>query len=181
MLQCSECGAPVPSLFTDSPCDSNSTTPTRHQELMTTNAPPDSVELIFIQAVVSKTDARLADVENEISRLRGRLQQLEDERTSLARYLASNKAILSPLRRMPAELLAEIFSWTLPSLDDALTRHNFKFDRSHSPWMLTQVNSRWRAVALSTPSLWTLIVIHGSHLNANSLAIARLTWNALGN
>ncbi|KAJ7137948.1 hypothetical protein C8R44DRAFT_661084, partial [Mycena epipterygia] len=39
---------------------------------------------------------------------------------------------------MPSEVLGEIFSWTLPSIN-AL--------------------SRWRAVALSTPSLWSLLVI----------------------
>ncbi|KAJ7490977.1 hypothetical protein FB451DRAFT_1552531 [Mycena latifolia] len=175
--QCSECGAPILSLSAEGPDESildvrvAPRTLARHIELMNTNAPPEGAELTFIRAVVAKTDARLADVENEISRLRDRLQQLEDERTSLGRYQASNKVVLSPLRRMPLEVLAEIFSWTLPSLDDALTRR--KFDRSHSPWVLTQVSSRWRAVALSAPSLWSLIVINGSDLNANSLSMVK--------
>ncbi|KAJ7483482.1 hypothetical protein FB451DRAFT_991164, partial [Mycena latifolia] len=65
---------------------------------------------------------------------------------------------LSPLRRMPPELLGEIFSWTLPSVQEALGRR--RFQDKHSPWVFTQVCHRWRAVALSTPSLWSQIVIN---------------------
>ncbi|KAJ7683132.1 hypothetical protein B0H17DRAFT_942197, partial [Mycena rosella] len=119
---------------------------------MASNTPPQDAELVFIRAVVSKTGARLADVEKEISGLRRRLQQLEEERASLSKYQAQNNAVFSPLRRMPPEVLAEIFSWTLPSLFEATNRP--KFDTKHSPWVLTHISSRWRAVALSTPSLW---------------------------
>ncbi|KAJ7483481.1 hypothetical protein FB451DRAFT_1028928, partial [Mycena latifolia] len=128
----------------------------RYQELLTTNAVPQGTELPFIQVVVSKTDARLADVEKEISRLRDRLQQLEDERASLSRYQAQNYAVISPLRRMPPEVLGEIFSWTLPDFRHTLGRR--RFDITSSPWLLTHISSRWRAVALSNASLWSVVV-----------------------
>ncbi|KAJ7483505.1 hypothetical protein FB451DRAFT_1234812, partial [Mycena latifolia] len=149
--RCSECGGPVPSSVAEGPeshidVARTPTTLARHQELMTTNEPPECAELAFIQEVGSKTDAKLADVEREISRLQDRIQQLQDERASLAIYRAQNTAILSPLRRMPPEVLGEIFSWTLPSINTA--SHKFRKSRSHG---------RWRAVALSTPSLWSQI------------------------
>ncbi|KAJ6550853.1 hypothetical protein DFH09DRAFT_1281234 [Mycena vulgaris] len=130
---------------------------TQQQKLLTTNTPPEGPELIFIRSVVAKADARLADIENEISPLHDRLRELEEERVSLSRYRAQNNAILSPLRRMPPEMLSEIFSWTLPSAVERLGRS--KSDLSDSPWLLTQISSRWRAVALSTPSLWSLFVL----------------------
>ncbi|KAJ7113985.1 hypothetical protein C8R44DRAFT_560379, partial [Mycena epipterygia] len=77
---------------------------------------------------------------------------LEEEHASLASYYTQNKGILSPLRRMPPEVLAEIFSWTLPWVHDAMGR--WRFDAKSCPWVLTHICGRWRQVAISTPSLW---------------------------
>ncbi|KAJ7122999.1 hypothetical protein C8R44DRAFT_981238 [Mycena epipterygia] len=137
--QCSECGAFSTSLSADGPNDLDiNASPARHHELLTTNEPPDDAELAFIRAVISKTHARMAYLDTEISRL----QQLEEERAALSTYHSQNIAILSPLRRIPPEVLCEIFLWTLPSAHEAL-RHR----------------SRWRAAALSAPSLWSLVVM----------------------
>ncbi|KAJ6504494.1 hypothetical protein DFH09DRAFT_1439959 [Mycena vulgaris] len=133
--ECSECGSPFPSPATDG-SDSIINVPVapgtlaRHHELLCTNAAPEGPELIYIRAVVAKTGARLAGVEAKISRLRQLLQQLEDERASLSRYHAPNKAILSPLRRMPLEVLSEIFSWTMPSFDARMNRRKFNLEDS---------------------------------------------------
>ncbi|KAJ7607983.1 hypothetical protein FB45DRAFT_1067713 [Roridomyces roridus] len=64
---------------------------------------------------------------------------------------------LSPVRSLPSEILGEIFAWTLPTVAEASDRTSFKFH--HSPWNLTHVCSRWRAIAISTPSLWSLLVL----------------------
>jgi hypothetical protein len=58
---------------------------------------------------------------------------------------------------MPPELLHEIFSWTLPSIKEALDMG--RFEMGQTPWLLTQINSRWRAIVISTPSLWSRIVV----------------------
>ncbi|KAJ7260351.1 hypothetical protein B0H12DRAFT_1181996, partial [Mycena haematopus] len=118
----------------------------RISQLLTTNEPPQDAELSLILPVARKTAARLACLEAEISRLRDQLTQLEEERAALAKYHAQNAIILSPLRRMPSEVLGEIFSWTLP-LKRAL-------DIADSPWVLTHVSRRWRAIAVSKSSLW---------------------------
>ncbi|KAJ7780064.1 hypothetical protein DFH07DRAFT_793604 [Mycena maculata] len=75
--------------------------------------PPHDVDLLIIRSLISQTDTHLNFLDEEISRLRDRLEQLEEERVSLSRYHAQNKSILSPLRRIPPEVLAEILSWTL--------------------------------------------------------------------
>ena len=76
---------------------------------------------------------------------------------SLSSYRTRNKAILSPLRRVPPEVLGEIFSWTLPSLNEEWARG--RSDTSESPWMLAQISSYWRVISLSTSSLWSLVAI----------------------
>ncbi|KAJ7749272.1 hypothetical protein DFH07DRAFT_829073 [Mycena maculata] len=118
----------------------------------------------------------MALLDDEMSRLRERLQRLEEERASLAGHYERLKAILSPLRRMPAELLGEIFSWTLPPDAEALRRGG-RLKLKDSPLVLTWTSSRWRAVAVSTPSLWTLVYInypdHAPPLSAVETQIQR--------
>ncbi|KAF8211005.1 hypothetical protein K438DRAFT_1808620 [Mycena galopus ATCC 62051] len=74
---------------------------------------------------------------------------------------------------MPTEVLGEIFSWTLRSkVSEALDAG--RFDMERSPWLLTQISSRWRAVSLSTPSLWSRIAIDYSAESAHySLALVK--------
>ncbi|KAJ7483508.1 hypothetical protein FB451DRAFT_1234815 [Mycena latifolia] len=72
---------------------------------------------------------------------------------------------------MPPEVLGEIFSLTLPSVGDTLARRRFR--NSHSPWVLTHVCSRWRAIALSIPSLWSLVVVNSLHKRASPMAMIK--------
>ncbi|KAJ7231031.1 hypothetical protein B0H12DRAFT_1240046 [Mycena haematopus] len=131
---------------------------TRYHTLFTTNEPPEDSESTFIRSVISKTATRLASLEDEIYKVTEKLKHLEDERASLSSHLMQHKAILSPLRRMPPELLSEIFSSTLPSLGE--TWQDRKHYMDHSSWVLSHVSSRWRTVSLSTPSLWSSIAIN---------------------
>ncbi|KAJ6543635.1 hypothetical protein DFH09DRAFT_825774, partial [Mycena vulgaris] len=122
-----------------------------------TNEPPEGAELIFIRSAVSKTGGSLDSLETEISQLRDRLVQLEGEHASLSTYHSQNIAILSPVRRLPPEVLCEIFSWTLPPVHEAF--EHSKLGVKVSPWVLTHISRRWRAVALSSPSLWSQISV----------------------
>ncbi|KAF8211010.1 hypothetical protein K438DRAFT_1534115, partial [Mycena galopus ATCC 62051] len=111
-----------------------------------------------IQSVVLEADARLASLDDEISKIRKKLKQLEDERASVFSSRTQSNTILSPLRRMPSELLGKIFLETLSSVTNDSLRGR-RFDMARSPWQLTRVSSRWRAVSLSIPSLWSRIAI----------------------
>ncbi|KAF7352510.1 hypothetical protein MVEN_01215900 [Mycena venus] len=124
----------------------------------------------IVASTISRVDARLADLDEEIGRLEDRLQQLEAERTSLSHYRAQNLAILSPLRRIPFEVLAEIFLCTLSS---AWYWVDFGGARvTESPWLLTHISRRWRAVPCSTPSLWSVVdLCFGADTNPVSLSM----------
>ncbi|KAJ7138199.1 hypothetical protein C8R44DRAFT_976021 [Mycena epipterygia] len=114
--------------------------------------------------------ARLALVEHDISRLpsHDRMKFLEEERDSLLSHLANNTAIVSPLRRMPPELLGEIFQWTLPPIDEEI------MSASCNQWVLTKVSSHWRAIAHSTPSLWSTIVVDFPSYTPHALSIIKV-------
>ncbi|KAJ6458253.1 hypothetical protein C8R45DRAFT_1081692 [Mycena sanguinolenta] len=151
---CSQCG-PFFSTVTDKSELSLNTDPrtlARFAQLAATNDPPHGTELSVLRPIVEKTGARLASLDAEILRLQSRLQELEEERVLLAKYNEQNTTIVSPVRRVPAEILGEIFSWTLPYFNDVLSPRQ-------CPWILTHVCGSWRAVAISKPSLWSLINI----------------------
>ncbi|KAJ6541554.1 hypothetical protein B0H19DRAFT_864171, partial [Mycena capillaripes] len=85
-------------------------------------------------------DASIAVADDILAKLRSRRKHaLED--------IHRGKAILSIIRRLPADVLGEIFSYTVP---DAPRRR--AIDRS--PWMLGRVCSRWRAISISLSTLW---------------------------
>ncbi|KAJ7609013.1 hypothetical protein FB45DRAFT_845586 [Roridomyces roridus] len=127
----------------------------RYLQLMDTNEPPAAAELAYAQAAESNTAAQLAGLDEEIAQLKSRLNQLEDERSVLAISHQRSLPIVSPLRRMPPEILSEIFLWTLPSPADLAPGLPMLKTR----WVLSQVSRRWREVALSTPSLWSLVSV----------------------
>ncbi|KAF7345586.1 F-box domain-containing protein [Mycena venus] len=132
---------------------------TRHDILLNSNEAPLDSDVPVIQSEISNADAHLECLATEIARLHdyAHLNQIEEDHISLSTYRARNKAILSPLRRIPPEVLGEIFSWTIPSLNECWERERFRM--ADSPWLLTHVSRRWRAAAIANPSLWSFVAI----------------------
>ncbi|KAJ7135092.1 hypothetical protein C8R46DRAFT_1139464 [Mycena filopes] len=132
---------------------------TRYQALLQSNEPPLEAERPFIESIVSGLRGRLARHDEKMSRsgLRTQLQRRAHEREALATDLARNAVILSPLRRMPPEILSEIFSWTLPLVWDVTGRGSI--DTTKSPWILGCICSRWRTVAITSPALWSSVSV----------------------
>ncbi|KAJ7239601.1 hypothetical protein B0H12DRAFT_1025164, partial [Mycena haematopus] len=144
---CSGCGALIDAALEELECSPG----TRHHALLNSNEVPLDSEVPIIKSTISKLDASLACIEEEIVQLHSRLKQLEAERARLSSCRAQSRTILSPLRRMPPEILGEIFLWTIPlDLDD---------ERTYSAWILTHISRRWREIAVSTSPLWSLVVI----------------------
>ncbi|KDQ51321.1 hypothetical protein JAAARDRAFT_531614 [Jaapia argillacea MUCL 33604] len=68
--------------------------------------------------------------------------------SSLNDHASKDPLLESPIRKVPAEVLSKIFVDSLP--DDKFMSP----DANATPLLVTQINSRWREVALRTPSLW---------------------------
>ncbi|KAJ7438550.1 hypothetical protein B0H11DRAFT_588700 [Mycena galericulata] len=69
----------------------------------------------------------------------------------------NHKKIMSPVRRVPAEILCEIFWWTLP-----YTRRAGAHTIQQAPWRLGHICKRWRATALQYSPLWSTITLYAA-------------------
>jgi hypothetical protein len=106
---------------------------------------------IHLQATLDATltlEAQIRDKERALAQLihdaQGAITRLANEKKSLDEEAARTRAYLSPVRRLPAELLREIFLW------------NFE-EHAACAWVLSAVSSSWRRLAIRTPRLWSKV------------------------
>ncbi|KAF8215113.1 hypothetical protein K438DRAFT_1800738 [Mycena galopus ATCC 62051] len=64
--------------------------------------------------------------------------------------------MLSPIRRLPPEILGEIFSLVVSTMFRAYLPPP---ETQHAPWLLTRVCRHWSAVALANPALWSTVFV----------------------
>ncbi|KAJ7617769.1 hypothetical protein FB45DRAFT_756394, partial [Roridomyces roridus] len=90
------------------------------------------------------------DVPNDqqVVAIRQFLAENHEEGDSMLAY----KAVLSPVRRTPAELLAEIFSHV--SAQRGVRTHVGTYMIDAPPWRLGHICRTWRNAALSSPRIW---------------------------
>ena len=84
-----------------------------------------------------------------------RFGSLTYERIGKISLLTKISSVLSPIKALPFEMLSEIFSHCVSGpVDLSLWESNVL-----ESWSISQVCSRWRDVALQTPSLWNNIAV----------------------
>ncbi|KAF8953745.1 hypothetical protein BDZ97DRAFT_1870859 [Flammula alnicola] len=111
-----------------------------------TNYIPTDDEIAEINALLVEKSAVLSQIETELRRI----QHMHE---GLSREIEDHRALISPARRLPADVLREIFMHCLP------TGHNAIMSKDEFPILLTRVCHRWRTIAFSTPRLWASIHI----------------------
>ncbi|KAJ7288936.1 hypothetical protein C8J57DRAFT_1495198 [Mycena rebaudengoi] len=118
------------------------------REILRSNRVPP--ETSHFQSVLASSPATLAEYDAEIERLRSLLQKMVSDRATFHAYTEGCRSVLSPIRRLPAELLVEIFATALEMR--RLSKHNLL--------RLSQVSFWWRGIAAGTPVLWSTITIN---------------------
>ncbi|KAJ6544214.1 hypothetical protein B0H19DRAFT_898859, partial [Mycena capillaripes] len=113
-----------------------------------TNYCPKDKEVLEIKALLVKPSHRLKRLDDEIADLQKAIDKLAEERNSLSAYVDAHKALISPARRLPLDIIQEIFIACLP------THRNCAMSASEAPVLLGRICSSWRAISLSTPRLW---------------------------
>ncbi|KAJ7184306.1 hypothetical protein C8R46DRAFT_1063654 [Mycena filopes] len=129
--------------------ESGSTSPFHH--LLHTNYIPTAEEALRIRELCAQPRHELARLEGEITRTQAVLQNLQREYNSLAKFVDSHFALLSPMRNLPPEVLQLIFIMSLPS------HRNAVMHASEAPLLLGRVCSGWRRIALATPELFASV------------------------
>jgi hypothetical protein len=118
-----------------------------------TNYCPKDEEVIEIKNLLVEPTLRLKRLDDEIADLQKAIDKLAAERESLGTYVAAHKALISPVRRLPLDIIQEIFIACIPA------HRNCVMSASEPPVLLGRICSSWRAISLSTPRLWTRLHI----------------------
>ncbi|KAJ7472772.1 hypothetical protein FB451DRAFT_1469843 [Mycena latifolia] len=147
---CPRCGFSILDLATIPPFP--------HPELLVSEAAPTDSEAAAVHAAISTTKQRILAIEEEMERLGRALKECTARRKELRVFGCKQRSAHSLFRRLPHEVLAEVFL-RYQEIDEANERDWRSGDLSSSApkWIVAQVCGRWRAVALSTPRLWTNI------------------------
>ncbi|THU94120.1 hypothetical protein K435DRAFT_860863 [Dendrothele bispora CBS 962.96] len=159
ILLCDRCRATIPK-YTGPTCDDFLV---KHR---ISGALIDS-EALSISRTIEESDLEIQRYDTEIQQLRQTLSRLEKERCAAIRSRNARKALLSPIRKLPIELLSEIFSWCSHGPDEDVT-DTYGVDRRKADTTcfmsvgilnIASTCTLWRAVSMSRPSLWSDIAI----------------------
>ncbi|KAF7374466.1 WD40 repeat-like protein [Mycena sanguinolenta] len=120
---------------------------------LNTNYVPSDLEVIEIRTLLAEPEIQLARIDAQIEKMEIVLAQLKEQCASLRRPIDAHKVLLSPIRRIPHDVLVEIFLACLPS------KHHALIDPTQAPMLLGRICRHWSRVVYSTPMLWRSIHI----------------------
>ncbi|KAJ7137718.1 hypothetical protein C8R44DRAFT_335611 [Mycena epipterygia] len=130
-------------LWSNFDINSQMTSPPEAQAFFLNNEPPLDVHVPKIQDFLLTARARLVLLKNEVD--------------ALEESIRTHSAVVSSIRRLPSEILCNIFAWTLPH---ECTRDGGESTFTIGPWRLALVCKRWRECALGYGRLWSSIDIN---------------------
>ncbi|KAF7372538.1 F-box domain-containing protein [Mycena venus] len=123
--------------------------------LLQSNDPPQESQIPLIRDIISDDqnriilmDAEIFALETQIHNLNANLAQSLQKRNDAAVHAHQHRSILSPIRRVPPELICEIFE----------ILHDGKAG-TRPPWSFGHICRSWRHIALSFEQLWSFIVV----------------------
>ncbi|KDR82008.1 hypothetical protein GALMADRAFT_152802 [Galerina marginata CBS 339.88] len=122
-------------------------------ELLENNHPPSDDVIQEVKILLLPSSQELEAIEAEIALLGARLQALKTKRDAIRGSRKGYTTILSPFRRLPSDIIDEIFYRCLT------VQRNPILSSAEAPILLTHVSSTWRSIALSSPRLWAQIHI----------------------
>lgn len=97
-----------------------------------------------VEEISLKIDAAETALAQLVRESRLAINELEGQRAELEDQVSRALAYLSPIRRLPMELLREIFVWSFE-------------EHACSAWVLAAVCPSWRRLALRIPLIWSKV------------------------
>ncbi|KAJ7227461.1 hypothetical protein GGX14DRAFT_347403, partial [Mycena pura] len=116
-------------------------------ELLFNNFVPTDSQIQEIVDVIGGREEELSHIDTEMAQLQLMIDRLRSRRAELQNFVKSHRSVISAIRRLPSEILCEIFSHCVD-----LTCAAFDFTNPLSD--IIRVCDRWRSVALGFPLLW---------------------------
>jgi len=146
-------GSPSPEMF-------------RHLE----KTKPTDDELQGVPTIIKAEKARIEIIEAKVAILQQIVQDLSLKREERKRRVTLYRALIAPISSIPVEILSAIFVHFMEEPTISMIKW-----RSVVCW-ISQVNSFWRAVALSTPCLWTTIVCCRHFKASSDVPLTKAWW-----
>ncbi|KAJ7778452.1 hypothetical protein B0H16DRAFT_1879087 [Mycena metata] len=132
------------------------------RDIIRTHSPPSVTLLSSVQSVVENYPLELARYAAEIQTLEEQLAELKSDRALIESYGDHCRSLSSPARRLPTELLVEIFDLCSPS--SIFVTHTLTVEEEEERLgkkYLVRL-SQWHGIVMKTPRLWSTIEIDTS-------------------
>ncbi|KAJ6543030.1 hypothetical protein B0H19DRAFT_1035459 [Mycena capillaripes] len=132
------------------------------QLLRSNSAPPTES---YLRSIIASSPADVARYDEEIEQIQVVLNRLISERDALQEYSHGCGSAFAPVRRLPTEILTEIFALCSPTPilycdgTQEIPTDVFKRTAQHYLSQLSQVCSSWYRTVMGTPSLWATIEV----------------------
>ena len=133
-------------------------TPQRINELLQNNISPLDSELRELSTTATNLSQQCSGLDDDISAMQNSLDQLKRKRDALGAEVQKYQTVTSPVRRLPADVLCEIFQWNV-EFDVSTLSFFDSLDIGEGPWLPSYVCRRWREVALSFSKIWTSVSV----------------------
>ncbi|KAK0214004.1 hypothetical protein IW262DRAFT_1407979 [Armillaria fumosa] len=124
----------------------------------------------YLRSNYTPTDEEGARVLSDVAALTRELKHIDClSREKKKAALNIRQSLMAPVRRLPVEILLEIFSLLPPERPPSVRQSYYTlpscpFNTLEMPWVLSHVSSFWRATTLTSPSLWTHIYIASNYV-----------------
>jgi len=136
-------------------------------QLLQTNYYPTPLDQASLTNVISKYEQESKQWEETITSLQEQLRDANTKKEKVDFRLRTAKGMSALIRRIPEEVLGEIFYWCTRtsglSCDKLLTFWPDRVSSKDAPFSLLQVCRRWKRIALQTPKLFTEIYLPGGY------------------
>ncbi|KAK7026136.1 hypothetical protein VNI00_015711 [Paramarasmius palmivorus] len=120
------------------------------------NVPPSDTDASKTAIFLRDVESELRRYNEELSRLRLLSQQLEIQRKELLKKAVQHRSWLSPIRKLPVEILQTIFLHVCPTNSShSLVIDSDKAFRDAPAYKLSCVSFHWKTVASGLPRLWS--------------------------
>jgi hypothetical protein len=145
---------------------------------------PSQTEIEHTRGQIHNSQTRILSIDKRLEDARDLIKQLASEREQLESVvlcqlsaflwhltrqlrneIANNRSFIAPIRRLPFEILGELFLAYI--------------DIGGSPWELTRICKSWRVSAINTPRLWSRIHVALQPLR-NRYTPPGLRWSKSG-
>ncbi|KAJ7441969.1 hypothetical protein B0H11DRAFT_2292257 [Mycena galericulata] len=127
--------------------------PSPFDDILYTNAVPSDADCQRIHDLLVGPQKEAAALAQEVVRVQSLLDELITKRDQLNAFIDAHLALVSPVRRLPDDVVREIFVAALPSDRNAI------MSEDEAPLLLSHISQGWRNLALSTPRLWSTLHI----------------------